>query len=152
MIPVQDGTISNCYGRDQNGHFFIQEDLDGDLWDIDWPAICLSYDKKCPGLRYIFATDPKSLFSSFGITVGKGTRGVDARIFPWGQYFLNTWTHCSTTKESIHGPATVGQYPIDCSPYEVYDMAGNVREATTSVTDDVYITKGGCWHSSGNIQ
>ncbi|MAA79786.1 MAG: hypothetical protein CL916_11050 [Deltaproteobacteria bacterium] len=149
MIPVQDGSMFNCYGRDEYGHFVIQEDLDGDLWDIDWPAICLSYDKKCRAIAvYAEQTQlPYSLPSEEQWE--KAARGVDGRIFPWGNIFFNTWSHCSTSKEFIHGPSPIGHYPVDCSPYDAYDMAGNVREATTAITEDTYITKGGCWHSSG---
>ena len=139
----------NCYGRDDQGHFVVQEDLHGDIWDIDWPVICLSYDKKCRAIEVYAQQTQKPYSLPSEEQWEKAARGVDGRLFPWGNTFFNTWSHCSTTKEFIHGPASIGSYPVDCSPYEAYDMGGNVREATTAVTDDVYITKGGCWHSSG---
>ena len=112
-------------------------------------VICLSYDQKCRAIEIYSQQTQKEYSLPSEFQWEKAARGVDGRLFPWGSIFFNTWSHCSTAKESIHGPATIGQYPIDCSPYEVYDMAGNVREATTSVTGEVYITRGGCWHSSG---
>ena len=30
------------YGRDERGHFFLQEDADGDLWQPDWPVTMVS--------------------------------------------------------------------------------------------------------------
>jgi formylglycine-generating enzyme required for sulfatase activity len=58
----------------------------------------------------------------------KAARGTDGRIFPWG----NEW---SPEKLCWHGshPGDVDTAPVDafgkgCSPYGLYQMAGNVEE------------------------
>lgn len=57
----------------------------------------------------------------------KAARGTKALEFPWG----NEWKAglSNTGEESWeYGAAPVGSYKTDQSPYQVYDMAGNVRE------------------------
>lgn len=61
----------------------------------------------------------------------KAARGVDGRIYPWG----NDWdeTKCANFSNSGKGNTTrgthpVGSFPTDASPYGVLDMSGNVDE------------------------
>lgn len=57
----------------------------------------------------------------------KAARGTKALEFPWGEEWQ---TGLSNTGEESweYGAAPVGSYKTDKSPYDVYDMAGNVRE------------------------
>ncbi len=58
----------------------------------------------------------------------KSSRGVDARLYPWG----NTEPTCELANyngciEPV-GPAAVASYPFGISPYKLDDMTGNVFE------------------------
>lgn len=55
----------------------------------------------------------------------KAARGGDGRIFPWGNEFDEKKTN---SRGFSGGVAPVGRYKGDLSPYDVYDMAGNVSE------------------------
>jgi formylglycine-generating enzyme required for sulfatase activity len=62
----------------------------------------------------------------------KGARGIDGRIYPWG----NEWdaTRCNAGKSaSQDGTTSVGASPQGASPYGLLDMAGNVAEWTRSL-------------------
>ncbi len=61
----------------------------------------------------------------------KGARGTDGRIYPWG----NRWDakRCNSSEGGKGGTTPVGAYPQGASPYDLLDMAGNVREWTQSV-------------------
>jgi formylglycine-generating enzyme required for sulfatase activity len=56
----------------------------------------------------------------------KGARGVDGRLYPWG----NEAPDCARAQYGDCGGATVpaGSRPAGASPYGVLDMAGNVWE------------------------
>ncbi len=57
----------------------------------------------------------------------KAARGTKALEFPWGEEWKAGLSN--TGEESWeYGAAPIGSYKTDKSPYDVYDMAGNVRE------------------------
>jgi len=73
----------------------------------------------------------------------KAARGTDGRIYPWGNDFDGTKLNfCDkncpsdsadkTVDDGYADTAPVGSYPNRASPYEVYDMSGNVLEWTLS--------------------
>jgi formylglycine-generating enzyme required for sulfatase activity len=53
-------------------------------------------------------------------------RGTDGRSYPWGA----DWSpQLSNSKEDgRNGPMAVGSYPRGVSPFQIFDMAGNVAE------------------------
>ena len=63
----------------------------------------------------------------------KAARGTDGRIYPWG----NRWdtSKANTTESGPKMTTPVGSYVEhgDASPYQVHDLAGNVREWTSSL-------------------
>ena len=63
----------------------------------------------------------------------KAARGVDGRWWPWG----NTWDNGKANAGYRLDEATpVGVYPHGTSPYDVYDMVGNVWEWASSLYMD----------------
>jgi formylglycine-generating enzyme required for sulfatase activity len=79
----------------------------------------------------------------------KSARGVDGRIFPWGNNFDHTRVNfcdknCSldwANKDSDDGfedTAPVGSYESGKSPYGIYDLAGNVSEWVNDWYDETY--------------
>ncbi len=56
----------------------------------------------------------------------KAARGDDGRAYPWGNDFVPDAGNFY--EGGIRGTTAVGSFGTGASPYEVYDMAGNVRE------------------------
>ncbi|MBU0494714.1 MAG: formylglycine-generating enzyme family protein [Chloroflexi bacterium] len=56
----------------------------------------------------------------------KAARGTDGRAYPWG----HEWDpdQANVLGSARNGPAPVGSYPQDASPYGALDMAGNAWE------------------------
>jgi serine/threonine protein kinase/formylglycine-generating enzyme required for sulfatase activity len=98
----------------------------------------------------------------------KAARGVDHRIFPWGNFFDPTFCKMKLSRPGNAQPETIGSFPIDESPYLVRDMAGGVSEFVADVvgevetvvaqglqesaedvnTDGTRVVRGGAWSSA----
>jgi formylglycine-generating enzyme required for sulfatase activity len=76
----------------------------------------------------------------------KAARGVDGRLYPWGDTF-----DCirANTRESLIGQSTPVTFYLECeSPYHVVDMSGNVWEWTESVVACGAGLRGGSYASN----
>lgn len=61
----------------------------------------------------------------------KAARGMDGRMYPWGNQL--DATRCNTWEGGKKDTTPVDAYPTGASPYGVLDMAGNVIEWTASL-------------------
>ena len=79
----------------------------------------------------------------------KAARGIDGRMFPWGEEFSEQ--RCNTSESRIGGTTEVGRYgELGRSPYGAEEMAGNVWEWTASwwEGDEEYrVLRGGAWRN-----
>ncbi|MDZ8120130.1 bifunctional serine/threonine-protein kinase/formylglycine-generating enzyme family protein [Pontiella agarivorans] len=89
----------------------------------------------------------------------KAARGVDGRMYPWGNGF-ERGLHLSHTKYNPTGFDTYplwaepGKFVNDASPYGVRDMGGNVREMTSTLlpgSSEMYQLKGGSFATPDNF-
>lgn len=105
----------------------------------------------------------------------KAARGVDGRIYPWGDQFDGSLlNYCDAncvadwrdfgSDDGFRYTAPVGSYPVGASPYGVLDMSGNVWEWTAdwysvdAYADSIYknpigpedglqkVIRGGSWY------
>ncbi len=60
----------------------------------------------------------------------KAALGNDGQLFPWGDEYQKGWANAGV--DGTKALASGGSYPKDVSPYNVFDMAGNVMEWTAS--------------------
>ena len=58
----------------------------------------------------------------------KMARGVDGRVYPWGDEHRWTWCHTKGSHRTTMAPAVVDSYVVDQSPYGVRGAAGNCQE------------------------
>jgi len=62
----------------------------------------------------------------------KAARGVQGYIYPWGNNFNPELANCAENPRYGTGTGPVGSFNSGRSPYGVLDMAGNVKEWTTT--------------------
>jgi len=79
-------------------------------------------------------------------------RGMDGRMYPWGDAAPDSQTICSNKDRT--GTCPAGSSPADKSPLGLLDMAGNVKEWTSTNEElpggrKAYVMRGGGWHYDG---
>ncbi len=76
----------------------------------------------------------------------KAARGVDGRLFPWGEYDESS-RRCNSRETGLECTSEVGSFPRSASPCGAQDMAGNVWEMTSSTQAgwDFPVMRGGCF-------
>ena len=78
----------------------------------------------------------------------KAARGLDGRLYPWGNEFGpgrsngdNTGNNCDGSAcDNFTGSAPVGSFPDGASPFDALDMAGNVWELTADYYGEDYFS------------
>jgi serine/threonine-protein kinase len=90
------------------------------MGDIDWRS-AMAYTK------WLQAAAGRAWRLPTELEWEKAARGVDGRLFPWGD-FADASRSCNA--QALGGapsPGPVGAFPADESAYGVRDLAGNVR-------------------------
>lgn len=80
----------------------------------------------------------------------KAARGDGGYEYPWGNEFDSE--KCNTNESGIKNTTLVDAYPDGKSPYDCFDMAGNVWEWTESIygkDSESMVLKGGSWFNGG---
>jgi formylglycine-generating enzyme required for sulfatase activity len=97
----------------------------------DHPAVSVSWHDATAYARWLARVTHQAWRLPTEAEWEKAARGTDARIYPWGDAFDSA--RCNTSESGIGSTAPVGSYPNGASPYGAQDMAGNVREWTSSL-------------------
>jgi len=116
------------YGLDADGRFQLVPDADGDVWNPEWPVLMIDW-----GAAFSYADwmadqtgDPWRLARE--LEWEKAARGVDRRVYPWGDDFDSSFCNSRQSMEGRALPTVVSGFPVDCSPYGARHMAGGARE------------------------
>ncbi|MBI2876056.1 MAG: SUMF1/EgtB/PvdO family nonheme iron enzyme [Candidatus Tectomicrobia bacterium] len=69
----------------------------------------------------------------------KAARGITKWTWPWGMIFVSR--HTNSSESAVGRPLPVGSLEMGKSPYQIYDLAGNVAEWCTDWYDTDYYKK-----------
>jgi formylglycine-generating enzyme required for sulfatase activity len=109
-----------------------------DGWAADWPILHVDW----ASARAYAASEAARTGLPWRLPVEleweKAARGVDERIFPWGDFLDASWCRILSGQSGEPSPGPVGGSPVDASPYGVRDCAGNAREWCA----DAYVREG----------
>jgi serine/threonine-protein kinase len=127
------------------GWFYSPEEPvlpEGDpLFSPDAPVVAISYDDASR-----FSADHGWRLPT-ELEWEKAARGVDGRIFPWGNRFDATFCKMRDSRAGGPSPEPVGAFLADESPYGVRDMAGGSRDWTSSTLGgEMRVVRGGAWN------
>lgn len=130
-VPREKGTRpddSSAACRLDGDSFVLAPDADGDLWELDWPVLLVSWYDAQAYCRWRAAEThlPWRLPSEYEWE--KAARGVDGRNFPWGDHLDPSWCCIRSSHPGRPTPARVGSHPLDVSVYGVFGLGGNVRD------------------------
>ncbi len=96
------------------------------------PVVRVSWHDSIAFCRWLSKASGQSVRLPNEFEWEKAARGVDGRIFPWGNDDP-TAELCNFYGSNVGDTTPVDRYPKGVSPYGVWDMAGNVWEWTGSV-------------------
>jgi serine/threonine-protein kinase len=80
----------------------------------------------------------------------KAARGVDGRLYPWGDSFDPSFCKMRQSRTGLPRPEPSGAFAVDRSPYGVLDMGGGVADWVTpgvpgARSPETAIARGGAW-------
>lgn len=113
-----------------------------------WPVFGISWHDAMAYARWRSKRDGRSYTLASDEEWEKAARGVDGRLFPWGDRFDASFCKNLHSKSEKSQPEPVGLYRRDRSPYGVEDMAGGIKEwcrSWFSKRDDQRLVRGGSW-------
>ncbi len=135
----------------EDGRYVIPErDADGDAWDPQWPIFIINFHDASAYARWRSERDGLTYRLPTSLEWEKAARGVDGRLYPWGDHFDPSFCRIRHSTPGKPMPAPVGSYRHDTSPYGVRDMAGNIAEWTSTPHEnspDTFLLRGGSFNS-----
>jgi serine/threonine-protein kinase len=150
-VPRQLGGLARGGGqmweRPAAGEPFVLPEVDreGDPWDERQPLMGISWQEAWRAERdgLAWQLPGEALWE-------KAARGVDGRLYPWGDRFDASLCKTQVSREHHSHPESVDLFPGDVSVYGVRTLAGCILEwvAEAHADGDVgaRVWRGGSWH------
>jgi len=157
------------YGRGEDGRFLLVPDVDGDLWGAEWPVMMIDWPSAVAYAAWYAGRTGLPWRLPHEMEWEKAARGVDGRLFPWGDVADSAWFCAASSFPGRGLPTDVDRWPVDESPYGVRGMAGNVRDWCSNIfsyvgadldsveglpsresadgRDDQFSVRGGAWNA-----
>lgn len=128
--PMEAGPLLYAY---ELGRFSMQAEPDGPFWSLDVPVVLVNWHGATAYAAWLASTTGKPWRLVDELEREKAARGVDGRIFPWGDVFDPSWTTMRDSHAGKPRPSEVTGCPTDESVYGVRGVAGNVLDWTCTL-------------------
>ncbi len=103
-------------------------DADGTVWHPEQPIVSIGLADARAFAAWRSERDGVPYRLPLEAEWEKAARGLDHRLFPWGDVFDASFCVMSESSPDVPDLPAVGAVPTDCSPYGVRDLAGGVRD------------------------
>ncbi len=103
-------------------------DRDGTTWHPEQPIVSISHDDAEAYAFWLTARSDLTFRLPTESEWEKAARGVDRRLFPWGDRFDASFCVMSESSPDTPDLPAIGAVPTDVSPYGIRDLAGGVRD------------------------
>ena len=113
---------------DPEGYTLPFADADGAVWHPEQPIVSIGLEDARAYAAWRSARDGVGYRLPRESEWEKAARGLDHRLFPWGDVFDASFCVMSESSPDAPDLPAVGAVPTDCSPYGVRDLAGGVRD------------------------
>ncbi|MBN2685233.1 MAG: SUMF1/EgtB/PvdO family nonheme iron enzyme [Pontiellaceae bacterium] len=145
MSRIQFGEAESIAAWDDQGH------LRDPRLQLDFPVVGISQEAAAAYCEWLSRARGRIIRLPSAWEWEKAARGVDGRIYPWGYEYAadaNLALVLDNAAGKVRYPffAPPGSFPNDLSVYNASDMAGNVREMTSTPMpgeERVFQIKGG---------
>ncbi len=149
-LPRQPGGIDPVFQRGPDGRFFMPAfDRLNNLLDPQLPVYGVSWEDAEAWLEWRSEIDGRRYRLPTEAEWEKAARGVDGRLYPWGDQFDHAFCKTDESRHELPRPEPVGTFPKDVSPYGVRDMAGSMRQWCADWFDEergLRSVRGGAWN------
>lgn len=126
MVAGADAQMA--YEQGPDGLFRLGDRLGGEIWTPRGPAVLMSWRNARAYVEWLSRKTGRRYRLPDELEREKATRGVDGRLFPWGNHFDPTWARCLQSSAGDPSRVDVDAYPEDESPYGMRGGAGNSRD------------------------
>ena len=127
-------------------------DDDGDAWDPGWPVFSIAWRDANAYCSWLSRETGGTVRLPREREWEKMSRGVDGRIFPWGDDFDPALCKMRHSREGRPLPEATGAFSTDVSVYGVRDCAGGMphycAEETFDGDPERRPVRGGSWRAS----
>lgn len=114
--------------RGADGRFELGMDDEGLSWEPRAPAYMITWHGAMTYAAWLAAATARLYRLPGELEYEKAARGVDARAFPWGDFFDPSWASMRLSRGGVPRPTLVDDFPVDESPYGARGLAGGVVE------------------------
>ncbi|MBI2921995.1 MAG: SUMF1/EgtB/PvdO family nonheme iron enzyme [Planctomycetes bacterium] len=126
-------------------------------WDPRWPVFSINWsdavafcDWKSRNAGRIFRLMHEEEYE-------KATRGVDGRVYSYGDEYDGSYAHTNNSLPGRISPAPVDSFPADESPYGIRGLSGGIESWCANAPEVRYqdwrCFRGGAWsNTSGNAR
>jgi serine/threonine-protein kinase len=118
--------------------------------DLDLPVYGVSWDDARAYARWLTVrARERGLALEYDVPTEveweKAARGADGRAYPFGEHFEPRWAKCHFARPQLIHEAGLS-FPVDESPYGVYDLAGSMWEWCEDEWEGGRALRGGAWN------